>query len=58
MPALYNDTDPFVADWLESLIAHGHIPQGTVDRRSIAELTPADVALAAAFIKAALEAME
>ena len=42
--ALYNDTDSFVADWLESLIAHGHIPKGTVDRRSIADLTPADVA--------------
>lgn len=42
--ALYNDNDPFAAAWLESLITHGHIAQGQVDRRSIADLGPADVA--------------
>jgi DNA (cytosine-5)-methyltransferase 1 len=42
--ALYNENDPFAASWLENLITHGHIAQGTVDRRSIVELTPADVA--------------
>lgn len=42
--ALYNDNDPFVADWLESLITHGHIAPGRVDRRSIADLTAAELA--------------
>jgi DNA (cytosine-5)-methyltransferase 1 len=41
---LYNDTDPFAAAWLESLIAHGHIAPGQVDQRSITDLSPTDVA--------------
>lgn len=44
MIALYNENEPFAADWLESLITHGHIAAGQVDRRSITELSPADVA--------------
>ena len=44
MTAVYNDSEPFVADWLEDLIAHDHIAPGRVDRRSITDLTPADVA--------------
>jgi DNA (cytosine-5)-methyltransferase 1 len=42
--AYYNEIDPFAASWLENLIAAGHIPYGRVDRRSIEDLTPADVA--------------
>jgi DNA (cytosine-5)-methyltransferase 1 len=42
--ALYNEIDPFAADWLDSLIAAAHIAPGRVERRSITELTPADVA--------------
>jgi DNA (cytosine-5)-methyltransferase 1 len=41
---LYNEVDSFAASWLEQLITHGHIAPGTVNRRSIADLTPADVA--------------
>lgn len=44
MTALYNDNEPFVCDWLEDLINHGLIAPGRVDRRSIADLTPADLA--------------
>jgi DNA (cytosine-5)-methyltransferase 1 len=42
--AIYNEIEPFAASWLEQLIAAGHIAAGAVDRRSIADLTPADVA--------------
>ena len=41
---LYNDTDPFVAAWLEGLIADGLLPPGVIDRRSITELEPDYVA--------------
>lgn len=44
MTAYYNENDPFAADWLENLIKEGLIPDGTVDRRSIADVTAADVA--------------
>jgi DNA (cytosine-5)-methyltransferase 1 len=40
----YNDNDPGVCDWLENLIAAGRLPDGVVDRRSILEVTPADLA--------------
>jgi DNA (cytosine-5)-methyltransferase 1 len=42
--ALYNEIDPFAAQWLDNLIAAGHVAPGRVERRSIADLTPADVA--------------
>jgi DNA (cytosine-5)-methyltransferase 1 len=42
--ALYNEIDPFCADWLERLSAAGVIAPGVVERRSIVELTPDDVA--------------
>jgi DNA (cytosine-5)-methyltransferase 1 len=42
--ALYNEIDPFASGWLERLIERGHIARGRVERRSIADLTPADVA--------------
>jgi DNA (cytosine-5)-methyltransferase 1 len=41
---IYNEIDPFTADWLERLIDAGHIAPGRVDRRSIADLTADDVA--------------
>ena len=43
MSALYNEIEPFAADWMVSLERAGHIAAGTVDRRSIAELQPRDV---------------
>ena len=36
--ALYNEIDPYAADWLENLIAAGHIAPGIVDRRSIVDV--------------------
>jgi DNA (cytosine-5)-methyltransferase 1 len=44
MSVFYNDNEPFVCDWLENLIAKGHLPDGTVDRRRIEEVHPADIA--------------
>lgn len=44
MTAFYNEIDGFTADWLEGLIDAGHIAPGVVDRRSIEELQPADLA--------------
>ena len=41
--AIYNEIEPYAADWLEGLITAGHIEPGTVDRRSIEDLTPDDV---------------
>jgi DNA (cytosine-5)-methyltransferase 1 len=38
--ALYNEIEPFAAEWLENLVRAGHIPAGRVERRSIVELTP------------------
>ncbi len=40
MTALYNEIDPYAADWLEALIARGLIAPGVVDRRSVEDLTP------------------
>lgn len=40
MTALYNEIEPFAADWLENLIAAGRIAPGVVDRRSIEDLDP------------------
>lgn len=40
----YNEIEPFAAAWLESLAASGEIRGGAVDRRSIAEIQPADLA--------------
>ena len=42
--AIYNEMEGFAADWLENLIDAGHIAAGKVDRRSIKDLEPADVA--------------
>ena len=40
---LYNDNDPYVCEWLRNLIAAGHLPEGTVDERSITELDPTEL---------------
>ena len=40
----YNDSDPYVVQWLRNLIAAGHLPAGEVDERSIVEVQPDDVA--------------
>lgn len=42
--ALYNEIESFAADWLENLVKENRIASGQVDRRSIAELEPADLA--------------
>ena len=41
--ALYNDNDPYCAQWLRNLIAEGLIPEGDVDERSITELQGSDL---------------
>jgi DNA (cytosine-5)-methyltransferase 1 len=44
VPAYYNERDPFCCEWLRNLIREGHIPDGTVDERSIADVRPGDLA--------------
>ena len=39
----YNEWDGFAADWLESLIEDGLIPNGVVDRRSITDIDPKEL---------------
>lgn len=41
--ALYNEIDPFAAQWLRNLIAAGHIVPGEVDERSIEDVRPDDL---------------
>jgi DNA (cytosine-5)-methyltransferase 1 len=38
--ALYNEIDPYCAQWLRNLIDAGHIAPGVVDERSIEDITP------------------
>ena len=38
--AYYNEIDPFAAQWLKNLISAGHLPDGEVDERSIADIRP------------------
>jgi site-specific DNA-cytosine methylase len=40
---VYNEIEPYAAEWLKNLIAAGHIAPGRVDRRSIADLRVEDV---------------
>jgi len=42
--AYYNEIDPYAAAWLRNLIKAGHIPNGDVDERSIADVQPMDIA--------------
>ena len=44
MTDYYNEFDPYVADCLENLIRDGLIPHGIVDRRSIEDVAPSDLA--------------
>ena len=41
--AFYNDTEPFVCDWIENRIALGEFPKGRVDRRSILDVQAEDL---------------
>jgi DNA (cytosine-5)-methyltransferase 1 len=41
--ALYNEIDPYAAQWTRNLIAAGHVAPGVVDERSITELRPAEL---------------
>lgn len=40
---LYNDSDPFAAEWLRSLVANNCIPEGVVDGRPFQELDVAEL---------------
>ena len=44
MSALYNELEPYAAQWLRNLEGAGHIAPGVIEPRSIKELTHADVA--------------
>lgn len=39
----YNENDPFCVEWLNNMKAAGHIPEGTVDGRSITDVQAADL---------------
>jgi len=39
----YNENISYAAAWLRCLIANGSLPDGDVDERSIADVTPSDV---------------
>ncbi|WXL27723.1 DNA cytosine methyltransferase [Ectopseudomonas mendocina] len=43
MPAYYNEIAPYAAQWLQNLIAAGHIAPGDVDQRSIEDVKPDDL---------------
>jgi DNA (cytosine-5)-methyltransferase 1 len=43
MPAYYNEVDPYAAQWLRNLIKAGHIADGEVDERSIADVRADDL---------------
>ena len=43
MTAYYNEIEPYAAEWLRALIAHGHIAPGDVDERSILDVRPDDL---------------
>jgi DNA (cytosine-5)-methyltransferase 1 len=40
---LYNEIDPYAAQWIRNLVAGGHVAPGDVEERSIRDLTPDDV---------------
>jgi DNA (cytosine-5)-methyltransferase 1 len=41
--AIFNEIEPFAADWLENLIEAGHVAKGRVERRSVRDLRPGDL---------------
>lgn len=40
MSALYNEIEPYAAQWIRNLAAAGHVAPGVVDERSIKEIQP------------------
>lgn len=40
----YNEIDDYAATWIENLILDGQLPNGVVDRRSIVDVAPSDLA--------------
>jgi len=40
---LYNDNDPFAAEWLRQLITLGQIPEGHISEKSIHDIDPAEL---------------
>ena len=44
MLTYYNELDPFAAAWLRELMKAGQIPDGEVDKRSITDVSPGDLA--------------
>lgn len=42
--AYYNEIDDYAAQWLRNLIAAGHIAPGEVDKRSLLDVSPDDLA--------------
>jgi DNA (cytosine-5)-methyltransferase 1 len=44
MSVYYNENDPYAAQWLRNLVQAGHLPDGVVDERSIADVQPEDLA--------------
>ena len=40
---VYNEIEPYAAQWIRNLVAAGHVADGIVDERSIADLKPADL---------------
>ena len=44
MAVYYNEIDAYPALWLRNLIKAGHLPEGDVDERSIADVQPGDLA--------------
>ena len=49
MSVVYNEIDPFAAEWLRALVRGGHIADGGVDERSVVDLRAVDVAGATQF---------
>lgn len=43
MRAYYNEIDPYAAQWIRNLIKAGHVTDGEVDERSIADVFPSDL---------------
>jgi DNA (cytosine-5)-methyltransferase 1 len=39
----YNEWDPYPAAWIRNLVSAGHLPAGTVDERSVRDVSPDDV---------------
>jgi DNA (cytosine-5)-methyltransferase 1 len=43
LSVVYNEIEPYAAEWLRNLVAAGHIPNGRVDERSVVDLGAGDV---------------